>query len=246
MRRARTALLACALGLFAREASAVRPFVTDDARVVGKGHVQLETWWRRDPDGMQHWMFGAVGPNDRMELSLGMVHGVNHEKIHPTYSVSGPFAQMKLLVFESRANRWPGVATVFGVITPWGSGGFEPPGWTGYAYVALTESLFDRDRVLVHLNFGWAGTSLRPVQFSWGAATELRVWGPIHAIGEVYSGDPYISGISGASQFGVRFAFNDHLQLDVTGGVGLFADRREDVMPPFFGTGVRLVSHELW
>lgn len=232
--------------LLAREAGAVRPFVTDDARVVGRGHAQLETWWRRDPAGMQHWMFGAIGPNDRMELSLGMVHGVNHEQTLPQYSISGPLLQGKLLVFETQKNAWPGVATVFGAITPWGTGGFEPPGWTGFAYVAVTESLFDADRVLLHVNFGYAGTSLRPVQFSWGFATEIRVWSVVHAIGEVYSGDPYIAGISGASQFGIRFAFNDHLQLDLTGGVGLFAERHEDVMPPFVGTGVRLVTHQLW
>lgn len=228
-----------------RDAHAVRPFVTDDARVVGKGHVQLETWWRRDDAGLQHWAVAAAGPTDRIELSLGFVHGVANEK-KPTYSIAGPLFQGKFLVHAAQPNRWPGIAAVFGVIPPWGMGGFESDSWTLFSYLCITELLFDDERVAIHGNLGFAGTSSTASRFSWGVATEIRIIGLLHAMGELYSGDPYIAGVSGTTQFGFRFVFSDHLQLDATAGLGVFADRKEDIAPPFVGTGVRLVSHEWW
>jgi hypothetical protein len=243
------------LALVARPAAAVRPFVTDDAHVVGAGHVQLESWFRGDPNTMQHWAVAAVGPNDRMELSVGFVHGANNATGQHRYSISGPLVQGKFLIFHVEPNRWPGLAVAFGFLPPWGTGGFEPTSITGFAYLALTESLFDKDRVLLHLNLGYFGAtksdSLAPddprgtalAALTWGVGTEIRIVGPWHAIGELYSGDPYARGGSGAVQGGFRFFFSDHLQWDVTTGAGVFGDTPS---APFFGSGVRLVSHALW
>lgn len=40
--------------LMGRSAHAIRPFITDDARVVGRATPQLETWVFGDRAGLQH------------------------------------------------------------------------------------------------------------------------------------------------------------------------------------------------
>ncbi|MFN7133113.1 MAG: hypothetical protein ACK4N5_13625, partial [Myxococcales bacterium] len=63
MDRTRTAraLATCAL-LLSPPALAVRPFITDDARVVGGAQAQLETFSRLDPVSLQHWALVGFGP----------------------------------------------------------------------------------------------------------------------------------------------------------------------------------------
>lgn len=230
----------------APNAHAVRPFVTDDARVVGGGQMQLETWFRVEPDSFQHWAFGAVGPNDHMELSVGFVHGVGRDdQDRNQYSIGGPLFQGKFLVHDPVRNSWPGVAVVIGGVVPAGRGSLEPEGWAGFAYVALTESLWKEDRILIHGNVGFTGAAIegRAAAFTFGIGTEFRIYGIWHGIAELYSGDPYVGSVAGAIQAGFRFFFEDHLQLDMTAGTGVFGEKQ---LPPFFGMGVRLVSHKMW
>lgn len=40
----------------------VRPFITDDARVVGNRLTQLESWYRQDKGGIEQWILTAYGP----------------------------------------------------------------------------------------------------------------------------------------------------------------------------------------
>lgn len=37
----------------------VRPFITDDARVVGNRLAQLESWYRQDKETLQQWFLAA-------------------------------------------------------------------------------------------------------------------------------------------------------------------------------------------
>ena len=64
-------LVALALVLAAPPAAAVRPFITDDARVVGGRTLQLETWVRADREAFQHWVLVGFGPVGPVELTLG-------------------------------------------------------------------------------------------------------------------------------------------------------------------------------
>ena len=57
----------------------VRPFITDDARVVGDKLAQLETWLRFDKEAGQHWIMGAYGPNKKLELAVGGVYGYQND-----------------------------------------------------------------------------------------------------------------------------------------------------------------------
>jgi hypothetical protein len=235
-----------ATGIFvSTESYAIRPFVTDDARVVGGKYLQLETWFRRDRASLQHWMLFAFGPNDHMELTLGGVHGAGGLGERPRYGYGGPLAQAKILLNHALPNDWPGVALSVGALPPFGSGGLETPGWGTFAYLALTEALVGQDVVLIHLNAGYAAVDappIAPLRVTWGVGTQVHTIQNLHAIGELFSGDPYAPRAAGACQLGFRYIFSDYLQLDATYGQGLFGER----MPFWISTGVRMVSHELW
>jgi hypothetical protein len=71
----------CLLGFFflaERPALGVRPFITDDERVVGRRQVQMETWARGDRHAFQHWALTSYGPIEPLELTIGTVHGVTY------------------------------------------------------------------------------------------------------------------------------------------------------------------------
>lgn len=228
------------------QAWAIRPFVTDDARTVGKGHLQLETYWRRDRKSLQHWLLPAVGPTDWLELTLGAVHGFDLEERKPRYSLGGPILQGKFLLREAVPNHLPGAAVVVGGFVPAGRGDFKPPGWNAFSYLAVTQALFKEDDFLVHANVGVSAVSapdLDPAKVTWGIGAQVETIYDFHLIGEIFSGDPYVQGAGGAYQAGFRIIFNDHLQLDGTWGGGLWGDT---VLPVWFSSGVRIVSHELW
>ncbi|MBX3229263.1 MAG: transporter [Labilithrix sp.] len=247
MRRALTLGLALAALFVSAPAAAIRPFITDDARVVGKGHLQLETYWRRDDLALQHWILPAIGPNDWLELTLGGVHGIgNISTREEGYDIAGPVAQAKVLLRETIPNRPPGFALSAGTVPPLGRGGFSAPGWTGFSYLAMTQAFFKEDDFLIHANIGLSAIAAKgfdPVKFTWGVGTQVETIYDFHLIGEVFSGDPYVAGAGAAYQVGFRIIFNDHLQLDGTYGRGFTGD---SPMPPFFSSGFRVVSHELW
>lgn len=236
--------LACAPG----EARAIRPFITDDARVVGKGHVQLESWFRRDRESLQIWAVSALGPTDWLELSLGAVGGTSGAGTgRAEIALSAPLLQGKFLLLEASPNGHPGLAIAGGAIPPLGAGGFVPDGLAWYGYLAATESLFDREAVLVHANVGVAGAAFgdkaASAQLTWGVGTQIRLVGDFHGVFEVFSGDPYAPSPGGAIQGGFRQIWNDHLQLDATIGSGVFG---ATPLPFWCSTGIRLVSHELF
>src|SRR5687768_6023489 len=119
MRRAVVVAAGLTVVMSSAMARAIRPFITDDAHVVGQGHLQLETYWRRDANSLQHWLLPAFGPTDWLELTIGGVHGVNGLRQHPdkpSYSIANPIVQGKFLLLESIPNRPPGLAVVVGGI----------------------------------------------------------------------------------------------------------------------------------
>lgn len=241
-----------ALLLGAPEAHAIRPFITDDARVVGAKHLQLETWWRRDKDTLQHWALFAFGPNDHVELTLGGAYGLSSIVSRdpgvssPTFAFNLPLLQGKFLLREAEPNSLPGFAVATGIVPPLGTGGLEPPGPSGFVYVAFTESLFDEERLLVHANLGATVLVAKghdPMSATWGVGMQLRTFAAFHLVGEFFSGDPYAGGAGGAAQGGFRYIFNDHVQLDATIGGGVFG---ATPLPVWATSGIRLVSHDLW
>jgi hypothetical protein len=251
-RRARaglTALLVVAFSSFSPPAEAIRPFVTDDAHTVGEGHIQLETYWRRDRNSLQQWILPAIGPVEWLELTLGGVHGLNNfgqRPDPPKYAISGPLLQGKFLLHPTIPNRLPGVGIVVGGLSPLGRGGFEPPGFSGFSYLAVTQAFFKEDDLLVHANVGvstLAAAGFDPAKITWGVGAQIETVFDWHLIGEIFSGDPYAVGGGGAFQAGFRQIYNDHLQLDFTFGGGLWGDTPT---PPWVSSGIRFVSHKQW
>ena len=244
-------------------AQAIRPFVTDDARVVGRKLAQLEMWALVDRLVIEHNALAAVGPTDWLELTAGLIQGGVHTGGERGYSVTGPVLQAKALLLPASNNRWPGIAIAGGALAPWGHGPFVPPGWSGFGYVALTESLWD-EWLLVHTNLGLAmgddgdGVStpgseererVRRV-ITGGLGVQARIIAGLHGMGEIYYGDPYDARFSHpAMQLGFRYIFSEHVQADGTFGSTLRAAASPDghVRTEQWGTlGLRLVSSELW
>lgn len=251
--------------LVAAPARAIRPFVTDDARVVGHRLAQLETWLVLDRLVLEHNAFAAVGPTDWLELTLGVTHGRDHAGPDRGYSITGPVLQGKALILPAVDNGRPGAAVAAGVIPPFGTGAFPPPGWGAFVYGALTESLLD-ERLLIHANLGFAvgdeGSTASSIGFTGGSrhnvrtlvtvglGAQARVVAGLHAVTEFYYGDPYDPRTDfPAMQAGFRYVFNDHVQTDGTFGTTLMAVTDAGghaQVEQWASMGVRLVTPELW
>lgn len=239
-------------------ASAIRPFVTDDARVVGEAQLQLETWFVVDAAALEHNVLVAVGPTRWLELTLGAIHGGEFRGRRRGYSVIGPLLQTKILVVSAEDNRRPGLAVSLGALQPRAFGGFERPGWTGFGYLMVTQSLF-REALLLHANLGVALGDERAaavnrvrVLVTGGFGFQARVAAGFHAVAEVYYGDPFdpTSGFP-AAQVGFRHIFSERVQIDGTFGTSLRPVQHDDDDTrgefELWGTfGLRLVTERLW
>lgn len=236
--------------LAATPALAIRPFITDDARVVGKHLVQLESWIQLEDGVLQNWVAPAFGPTDWLEVTVGFVHGPahrNHDENAPSpprgWGIGGPLLQAKVLLRHADAWQPPGVAVVFGSLLPFGNGGFRSPAGF-FVFAALTQNLGENERVLIHANLGVStlvegqGTA----GLLAGVGTQLRLFAGLHLIAETVYGDAYTNIQAFAVQGGFRYIINDHVQLDASTGIGVAGEPR----PWWFSAGLRLVSWELW
>ena len=99
---------------------------------------------------------------------------------------------------------------------------------------------------------GMAGTAVAVIALSGASAVAgaNKFTGNVSlAVGQTFQDDiggafddSYTS-ISGDAKLNIAFSSNLNLQLDMTGGTGVFGEKQ---LPPFFGMGVRLVTHKLW
>ena len=221
----------------------VRPFITDDARVVGNKLAQLESWVRFDNESGQHWILGAYGPNSKLELTAGGVYGyqIEHES-KKTFSYALPLVQAKYLFKDYSPNKAPGLGVVVGTFLPVGQGSFKPAGYGTFAFLILSQCFGEGDKFLFHANLG--GNYLHvdgsnDLISTWGLGTQIKAYKGMHFVGELFSGDPYIPGTGTAYQLGYRYFFSDLLQIDMTVGKGISG---ETIMPFWFTAGVRIVK----
>jgi len=218
---------------------AVRPFITDDARVVGFDNGQMESSLRIDKFKYQNLNLAAYGLTENLEFTAGWIDGYYRKEPDDGWSVTGPILQLKYLLVESKPLSYPGVAIVAGTNHPWGVGALTPNQWGEFGYIALTETIMDKDRLLVHGNIGISVVGSKGY-FTWGIGTQVLVWRGLCVIGEVASGDPYSSTVTqgGVYQAGFRYIINDNLQLDLTYGNGLWGSPKPD---SWSGFGLRVV-----
>jgi hypothetical protein len=229
--------------LYSSPAFAVRPFVTDDARVVGDHLMQIETSVRYDKDNFTHLNLAALGPTAKSEITVGFIDGFPLEmESNRSFSIVGPLMQFKYLFWEAKPNAYPGMAMATGALPSWGRGDFRQQSWSEFVYMAFTESLFDREAVLIHANIGLSTTNPATVA-TWGLGTQFRIIGGLNGVAEIFYNDPYAGKIGGAYQVGFRQIVSDNLQVDMTMGGGLFGSEQINT---FVGMGVRIVSDKLW
>jgi hypothetical protein len=230
---------------FALQKIQVRPFITDDARVVGDRLAQLESWIRVDKESGQHWILAAYGPNKNLELTIGGVYGYDVEhNSKKTFAYGLPLMQAKYLFKEYKPNKAPGIAAVLGTFLPIGTGSFKPAGYGTFGFATITQSVGANDKYLFHLNIGANYLHVNGENntvATWGLGTQINVYKGMHFVGELFSGDPYIPGTGTAYQLGYRYFFSDLFQIDMTIGKGIAGDV---IMPFWFSAGIRLVTEK--
>lgn len=224
------------------KAPMVRPFITDDARVVGHRLGQVESWLRVERSNAQLWTLGAIGPRNDLEFTMGALLGYEaSESGRLEHSYALPLLQAKYLVRPYAHGQGPGLALVAGTFLPFGTGAFQPPGYGAFSFATVSQCVGRKEDLLLHLNLGANylyidnENTLIP---TWGLGSQVRFLGGWHWVGEVFSGDPYIPGSGISYQTGLRYFMSDKLQLDATVGEGLAGDK---VLPFWTSAGVRWV-----
>lgn len=237
------AIISITLLFICKELRAVRPFITDDARVVGYRLAQWETWLRFDRFSQQQWHMAAYGPSDKLELSLGVAIGLEDTHYRDKeFSYAAPLVQAKYLFSEYGYGKGPGLAIVAGSFLPGGSGPLVPPGPGAFSFLAVTQCFGKNEDLLIHANLGANYLYIEKkdkLVSIWGLGTQIKTYRGAHIVGEIFSGDPYIAGAGMAYQTGIRYFFNENFQVDATLGKGLSGENKM----PFWGSvGLRLVT----
>ncbi|MBX2962723.1 MAG: hypothetical protein KF687_09435 [Cyclobacteriaceae bacterium] len=215
-----------------RNEKLVRPFITDDSRVVGDHHTQLESWVRVDKHGFENWILGAYGPNDWLELTIGGVWGYDRGVEEKRLAYALPLIQAKFLFKEYYPNKLPGIGAVVGTFLPYGQGTVKPEGYGTFGFVTISQSFGEGDQVLLHLNGG--GNYLHVANEdeligTWGFGTQIHTRKGFHLVAEIFSGDPYVPGSGISYQVGFRHFFSDLFQIDMTYGKGISG---ENILDP--------------
>lgn len=236
-------------GLCAKPARAIRPFVTDDARVVGEKLAQLETWALINRRLAEHNVLVAIGPTDYLELTLGFTQGSHLKGPAQGYSITGPLAQAKALLFSAKDQGRPGLALSAGMFPAVGTGSFVRGGHTGFLFLALTESLL-QERVLIHANLGVTFEGTRQALVTTGIGAQAHLVGDVYGVAEVHYGDPYDPHANfPAMQAGFRYILSERVQFDGTFGSTLTKVTRNighTQTEQWATIGLRLVTPELW
>jgi hypothetical protein len=205
---------------------AVRPFVTDDARIIDVYQIEVETWTELQRSSSektvgQHFM-GGLTVNDWLEIIGG--GGAGYDFDNDEFLVTNPVLQPKILLWQAAENGVPGMALATGLMFPTGRGEAYFDDATSYYFLALfTSRLFD-DWLQVHLNLGrtYAKVSGATTDENnyWGIGLDVGVYDIDYRwIVEAYSGDPFEAFAPDlAFQSGFRWLKSDTLNFDVTFG----------------------------
>ncbi|HUQ74919.1 MAG TPA: hypothetical protein VM183_09355 [Burkholderiales bacterium] len=205
-----------ALLVFAAPAYSARPFFTDDARVVEKGHCQIETFYKdqRTYAGSEFWFLPACNPSF-VPMANGLELTVAANRIEGDRNT---IVQAKYLFKELQTNGigFAGSAGTFG----------------GETFVnGIASFSFLDDRAVVHANLG----RFRETGATWGLGLEAllsapRVYGILETFGQ--------RGEAATYHYGIRFwVIPNRFQIDATRGDqgGGDPDRR------FYSLGLRFI-----
>jgi hypothetical protein len=208
---------------------AVRPFVTDDARIVYKGQLGTETYGgvtmvKGDKPAFEARTLEGVGITDRFELTaggFGFTYQDNHTRpldllIQPKY------------ILHSSLGAIPSISVAAATLFPL-SGNRQH--WDGYAMAHVSWFLFTPDaetdpydnNLAIHLNLGAktrydAGPGTFQSKLYWAAGFEVitPVTRDVRFLGEVFNGDPFsFEEKFPAYQTGFRWYTSPMVQVDL-------------------------------
>lgn len=194
---------------------AARPFFTDDARVVDKGHCQIETFYKdqRTYTGSEFWWLPACNP-DFVPTPHGVELTVGANRIADQ---GNGILQAKFLFKELQTNG-------FGLAASVGSFSGQP-----YVNGIASFSFFD-DRAVVHANLGRFNEDGK----TWGVGLEALLFAPrVYGILETFGQ----RGESPTYHYGIRFwVIPGQFQIDATRG-----DQGGDPERRFYTLGLRVI-----
>jgi hypothetical protein len=222
-------LFSIGLALFTNgEAWAVRPFVTDDARVVYKGQVEMENFAgismsSGDKPTIEARSLQGAAFTDRFELIAGGFGFTYHDNQARPLDM---LIQPKYLVYRS-FGAIPSVSVAAASLFPL-SGNRQL--WDSYAMAHISWFLFipqessdpyDND-LAIHLNIGTksrydAGPATYRSKVYWAAGFEVITFTrEIRFLGEVFNGDPFsYEAEFPAYQTGLRWYKSPDVQMDL-------------------------------
>jgi hypothetical protein len=230
--------------LFPCSALAVRPFITDDARIAAPREFQVETSLRIDKERFQNLNVFSLGILEKLEASLNFIDGfMLEDETKYNLSIAGPGFQLKYLFTDGKTSVFPGVALVAGFVPPWGAGSqnFSPPSWSDYLYLAVTKYFFkDFESLNLHANLGFTNSYDEQVKTNttWGVGVQAHLVEKLYLCTEVFSGDPYAITPGALFQIGLRYFISDRMQIDLSTGRGLYGDPMLDY---YAGFGFRVI-----
>ncbi len=234
-------LTVAGLVLYGQDASAVRPFVTDDARVVYPGQLEVEnfggmTMGRDRKPGFEIRSLQGTSVTDRLEIIAG---GFGFQYENNTMTPQDLVFQPKYVLYRS-FGLVPSVSAAAAVLAPL-SGNRQL--WNSYHMMHFSWFLFtpqdstdpyDND-LAIHVNLGAKGQYHAGLGGRWTNklywATGFEVMTPIsrelRVLGEIFNGDPFsFEEEFPAYQVGFRWYKTPNLQWDFVvrgvrdGGIG--------------------------
>ncbi len=221
-------------GLAPASSLAVRPFVTDDARIIDYGQFEVEHWLEYSRGGGERLyaynFMGGFSPTDWLEIIAGTGLAFADEDGY-RYSIINPVLQPKFLFLKAEKDGTPGLAMATGLLLPYGKGSQWDRGWGGYALFLGSTRLFD-DWLQLHVNLGgtYSDDQGRTADFRpyWGFGFDAGlVHKDFRVIGEVYAGDPLdLAKPKWAAQGGGRWLKSDYVNWDLTFGTQTVLDDR--------------------
>lgn len=227
IKRLSTFLLTSMMLGYALSAHAVRPFVTDDARIIDYGQVEVENWLeftRADGETAPAPGYNAivgVSLNDWFEVLAGGGFGRDPGG---KSAVGNPVLMGKILLKKAELDGDPGYAISAGTAFNSGRGSMYDDGRV-YNIIGMTTYRMYEDRLNIHINLGARtdkdshGTS-RTRAF-WGIGSDVAIHGDdIRFVAEAFAGDPLVPNAPKyAIQTGFRWLKSEYTQFDLTFGV---------------------------
>lgn len=189
--------------LYAIVLHAARPFNTDDARVVEKGHCQLETWIEMHvKSDSELWVLPSCNLIWNTEITFGGMIGLQSNSVQ---------FQLKKLFVDAEKKNW-GIGIAIGNIHNYMLGAYNAN--EIYAYIPAT-FLFLDSKIALNANIGYNLQSFMDGIYTLGVGLEAEVFSGLYAIGEIY----YTRFNPVMYQVGLRtWLVKDVLQFDATYG----------------------------